>query len=59
LKDVVKTTIYLKYIWDFQKINDIYKNYFVLKPARSLVEVANLPKNALIEIEVIARKWNK
>lgn len=56
LKDVVKTTIFLKNIWDFELVNEIYKNYFVLKPARSTVEVSKLPKNALIEIEVIAHK---
>lgn len=54
LKDVVKTTIFLKNIANFETVNNIYKNYFVLKPARSTVEVSNLPKNALIEIEVIA-----
>ncbi len=55
LKNVVKTTIFLKNINDFEAVNNIYKNYFVLKPARSTVEVSNLPKNALIEIEVIAK----
>jgi 2-iminobutanoate/2-iminopropanoate deaminase len=54
LKDVVKTTIYLKNIENFEIVNSIYKNYFVLKPARSTVEVSKLPKNAQIEIEVIA-----
>lgn len=56
LKNVVKTTIYLKDINDYDKVNDVYKNYFVLKPARSTVEVSKLPKNALIEIEVIAKR---
>jgi len=37
LKDVIKTTIFLKNIEDFGKVNDIYKDYFVLKPARSTV----------------------
>jgi len=54
-KDVVKTTIFLKNMSDFQTVNDIYKNYFIVKPARSTVEVSNLPKNARIEIEVIAQ----
>ncbi|MDD3646770.1 MAG: Rid family detoxifying hydrolase [Candidatus Gracilibacteria bacterium] len=58
LKDVVKVTVYLKNIDDIEKVNDIYKDYFVLKPARSTVEVSALPKNALIEIEVIARVGN-
>lgn len=56
LKNVVKTTIFLKNMDDFSKVNNIYKNYFVLKPARSTVEVSRLPKNALIEIEVIAKR---
>ncbi len=55
LKNVVKTTIFLKNIADFDKVNNVYKDYFVLKPARSTIEVSNLPKNALIEIEVIAK----
>ncbi len=55
LKDVVKTTVFLKDINDFEKVNNIYKNYFVLKPARSTIEVSKLPKNALIEIEAIAK----
>jgi 2-iminobutanoate/2-iminopropanoate deaminase len=52
----VKTTIFLKNIEDFEQVNNIYKNYFVLKPARSTIEVSKLPKNALIEIEVIAKR---
>jgi 2-iminobutanoate/2-iminopropanoate deaminase len=44
LKDVIKTTIFLKDISDFKKVNDIYKDYFILKPARTTVEVSNLPK---------------
>ena len=53
--NVVKTTIYLKNINDFQKVNEIYSFYFKEhKPARATVEVSNLPKGALIEIEVIA-----
>ena len=59
LKDVVKTTIYLKRISDYEKVNDLYKNYFVMKPARTVVEVSNLPKWALIEIEAIAQKPKK
>jgi len=55
LKNVIKTTVYLKNMSDFNKMNNIYKDYFILKPARSTVEVSNLPKNALIEIEVIAK----
>lgn len=54
LDNVVKTTVFVKEILDFNKINEIYAQYFINKPARSLVEVAKLPKDALIEIEVIA-----
>lgn len=55
--DVVKTTIYLKRIEDFPKVNVIYAEY-VKKPypARSTVEVSSLPKGALIEVDVIAYK---
>ncbi len=55
VKNVVKTTVYLKNMNDYEKMNEVYKNYFVLKPARSVVEVSQLQKNALIEIEVIAQ----
>ncbi len=52
---VIKTTIYLKNIEDFQEMNEIYGSYFTdYKPARATVEVSNLPKGALVEIEVIA-----
>jgi 2-iminobutanoate/2-iminopropanoate deaminase len=54
LKNVVKTTIYLKNLNDFEKMNYVYAQYFKNKPARTTVEVSNLPKNALIEIDVIA-----
>ncbi len=54
LKDVVKTTIFLTDLSNFDKVNDIYKDYFINKPARSTVEVSALPKWALIEIEAIA-----
>ncbi|MFN4226856.1 MAG: Rid family detoxifying hydrolase [Candidatus Ratteibacteria bacterium] len=54
LDNVVKTTIYLKNIKDFEKMNYVYAKYFKNKPARTTVEVSNLPKNALIEIEAIA-----
>ncbi|MGA9290302.1 MAG: RidA family protein [Anaerobacillus sp.] len=55
LEAVVKTTVYIKDMNQFSAINEIYGEYFVAhKPARSCVEVARLPKDALIEIEVIA-----
>ena len=54
LTKVVKTTCFLKNIGDFAAFNAVYEKYFVGKPARSCVEVAALPKDALVEIEVIA-----
>ncbi|MBR1404843.1 MAG: RidA family protein [Treponema sp.] len=51
---VIKTTCFLKNIADFSAFNAIYEKYFIGKPARSCVEVSALPKNALVEIEVIA-----
>ena len=53
---VIKATVFVKDIKDFAIINEIYATYFISKPARSLVEVSNLPKGALIETEVIAIK---
>ncbi|MFG6114795.1 RidA family protein [Halobacillus sp. MO56] len=56
LEDVVKTTIFLDSIDTFQQVNQIYGEYFSNhKPARSCVEVAAIPKGALVEIEVIAQ----
>ncbi|MFP3885569.1 RidA family protein [Priestia filamentosa] len=52
---VVKTMVFLDDINDFQAVNEVYGRYFAEhKPARSCVEVANLPKGVGIEIEVIA-----
>jgi 2-iminobutanoate/2-iminopropanoate deaminase len=52
---VVKTTIFLTDFADFQTVNEIYGSYFKSEPpARSTVQVAALPKNARVEIEVIA-----
>jgi len=57
LSDVVKTTIFLKNIADFPVVNEIYAEFFPLEPpARSTVEVSNLPKGAPLEIESIAVK---
>jgi Putative translation initiation inhibitor, yjgF family len=51
---VIKTTIYLKDLNDFAKVNEVYGQYFTEhKPARSTVEVSRLPKDALVEIEMI------
>ena len=53
--NVVKTTIFLMDLGDFQKMNEIYGSYFKqAPPARSTVQVAGLPKGARIEIEAIA-----
>lgn len=57
LGDVVKTTVFLKDMRDFPKMNAIYAEFFKLEPpARSTVEVADLPKGGLVEIEAIAFK---
>jgi len=57
--DVVKTTVFLKNMSDFAAMNAIYARSFapegIVPPARSTVEVARLPKDGLVEIEVIAR----
>jgi 2-iminobutanoate/2-iminopropanoate deaminase len=52
---IVKTTIFLTNLSDFQTVNEIYGSYFKQNPpARSTVQVAGLPKNANVEIEVVA-----
>ena len=56
-ENVIKTTVFIKNMDDFGKINEIYSKYFVSQcPTRSCVEVARLPKDVLIEIEAIAIK---
>jgi 2-iminobutanoate/2-iminopropanoate deaminase len=55
LDTVVKATVFIQSMNDFAAINEVYGEYFhTHKPARSCVEVARLPKDALVEIEVIA-----
>ena len=54
--NVVKTTCFLDDINDFAKFNEVYADYFTSKPARSCVAVKDLPKKALVEVEVIASK---
>ena len=54
--DVVKTTCFLADMADFAIFNALYEKAFVSKPARSCVAAKTLPKNALVEIEVIAVK---
>ena len=54
---MIKTTVFIKDMNDFGKVNEIYAKYFTGDfPARSCVEVARLPKDVLIEIEAIAEK---
>jgi 2-iminobutanoate/2-iminopropanoate deaminase len=55
LHHVVKTTVFLKDMNDFAAMNEVYGRYFTsAPPARSTVQVARLPKDALVEIEVTA-----
>jgi len=55
LADVAKTTIFLSDMGDFAAVNEVYAEFFAEPyPARSTVEVARLPKNALVEIEALA-----
>lgn len=53
-KNTVKTTCFLKDMSDFAVFNEVYGKYFTEKPARSCVAVKELPKNVLVEVEVIA-----
>ena len=56
LSEVIKTTVFIKDMNDFAEMNEIYAAYFGdHKPARSTVEVARLPKDVKVEIEVIAK----
>ncbi|MBO8175726.1 MAG: RidA family protein [Thermococcus sp.] len=53
--DVIKVTVYLRDIKDFEEFNEVYEEYFGhSKPARAVVEVSDLPKGVKIEIEAIA-----
>lgn len=55
MKNIVKTTVYLQHLSDFNEMNEIYASYFDDKaPARACFEVVALPKAALVEIEAIA-----
>ena len=55
LKHVVKTTVFLKDMNDFPAMNEVYARFFTATPpARSTVQAARLPKDALVEIDVIA-----
>ncbi len=57
LDNVVKATVFIKNMNDFAAINDVYASYFQKPyPARSCVEVARLPRDVLVEIEVVASR---
>jgi 2-iminobutanoate/2-iminopropanoate deaminase len=55
-ENVVKTTCFLAEMDDFAVFNQVYAKYFVSNPARSTVAVKTLPKNVLVEVEVLAAK---
>ena len=63
LAHVVKTTVFLKSMADFAAMNEVYARYLVpqgvVAPARSTIAVAGLPKDALVEIEVIVKVPSK
>ncbi len=59
LKTAVKTVCFLNNMADFAAFNEVYAQYFTEKPARSCVAVKELPKGALVEVEVIAEKEEK
>lgn len=60
LENVVKTTVFVKDMNDFATVNQVYASYFGNhKPARICVQVARLPKDALVEMEVIAEAVNE
>ena len=56
LEKAVKTVCYLSNMEDFAAFNEVYATFFTGKPARSCVAVKTLPKGALVEVEVIAKK---
>ena len=58
IENIIKTTVFLKDMNSFVEMNNVYASYFEAGnvPARSAVEVARLPKDAMVEIEVIAYK---
>lgn len=56
LDKAVKTVCFLSCMEDFAQFNEVYAQYFTQKPARSCVAVKELPKGALVEVEVIAEK---
>jgi len=57
MSNIVKTNVFLKDMGDFAKVNEVYAGFFEGEyPARAAVEVARLPKDALVEIEAVAYK---
>lgn len=55
MEKVIKTTVFIKDMNDFPKINEVYASYFTSnQPSRACIEVARLPKDVLVEIEAIA-----
>ncbi len=56
LDKAIKTTCFLRDINDFSFFNEVYSEYFKCKPARSCVAVKDLPKGALVEVEVVAER---
>ena len=56
LESAVKTVCFLANMSDFAAFNEVYAQYFTEKPARSCVAVKDLPKGALVEVEVVAEK---
>ena len=56
LTSAVKTVCFLADMADFAAFNEVYAQYFTAKPARSCVAVKELPKGALVEVEVVAEK---
>lgn len=56
LSQVIKTTCFIRDMNDFAKFNEVYSRYITQKPARSCVAVKELPKQALVEVEVVAKK---
>ena len=56
LQNAVKTVCFLANMSDFAAFNEVYAQYFTEKPARSCVAVKDLPKGALLEVEVVAEK---
>ena len=54
LQKAIKATVFLKDMNDFVAVNAVYEKYFTNKPARSTVEVSRLPKDVLVEMDVVA-----